>query len=190
MNRLISFIRTLMFVILAALILIGFGQVKTIAKAAGWEFKWNDNYLLKYESEQERTAKLIDDYLWEKNSPMAGTGEKFVMVANKFNIPVFLMVGIAGAESSFGTAGYAIGSYNAVGLGVHEGRRYANWEEGIDDLGFVLRNYYFDEGRDTPGEIQAKWAPRGVDGNGWEDSWAENVLCFIEELEGRKERIS
>jgi hypothetical protein len=101
------------------------------------------------------------------------------------------MPAIAGAESCFGKYGYASeGTYNAVGMGIHEQRIYTNWETGIEDMAKVLRNYYFDEGKDTTIEIQNKWAPRCVDGNSCDNSWAENVDFFISEMQQLENEIN
>lgn len=135
-------------------------------------------------SNKEVYIEVIDDYLAEKNSPMVGSGKDFVFYAQKFNLPRYLMVAIAGAESNFGKEGYATeNSYNAVGLGVHEGRKYNSWREGIGDMAYVLRNYYFDEGKEDSVEIQNKWAPRCIDNNSCDNSWAKNVDFFTLQLE-------
>lgn len=134
---------------------------------------------------------VIDEYLKKKDSPLFGLGKMIADKADKYAISPYLLVAIMGAESGFGKYGYAAqGTYNAVGLGIHEGRKYNSWEEGIDDFGYVLKNYYFDENRVTPKQIQDKWAPRGIDGNGWDDTWANNVSFFLNELELTEKEIS
>ncbi len=136
------------------------------------------------EFDSDLYIEVIDEYLELHNSPMAGSGAKYLEVAKKYDLPKYIMVAIAGAESNFGKSGYATqGTFNAVGLGIHEGRKYSSWDEGIEDMGYVLRNYYFDEGKDEVLEIQNKWAPRCVDNNACSNSWAENVDYFINEIQ-------
>ncbi|MFZ5392263.1 MAG: glucosaminidase domain-containing protein [Patescibacteria group bacterium] len=191
MKRLFSFLRTLSYVILVSLIFLGLGRVKVIAKAAGWDHDFVLSSLrANTDGFEDEKAKVIDEYLREKDSVMVGMGKYFVVSARDYDLPVYLLVAMAGAESNFGCKGYAVDTYNAFGLGVHEGRRYNSWEEGISDLAFVLRNYYFDEGLDQTVEIQNKWAPRGLDGNGWQNTWADNVDYFMAELEKKEKEIS
>ncbi len=191
-NRFISFLRMILLMFLVSFVLLGIGKLKAVAKAEEWNFAWNNlwNDVIDSESDNGIKIRTIDEYLFDKGSPLTGCGVKYVEVAQKYNLPVYLMVAMAGAESGFGTKGYAVGTYNSVGLGVHEGRSYQNWQEGIDDLGYVLRNFYFDEGKDDLMEIQNKWAPRGIDGNGWDNSWASNVDFFIRELEAKEKEVS
>ena len=205
MKRILSFMKTLVYVVVSLVIYLGVNQVLIMAKDVSVAEKLGFKQLVKEDfwdslsnsvialakvddeskdNDREKIVATIDSYLTEKNSPMAGQGYYFVSYGEKYYISPFLMVAMAGAESNFGKEGYAAtGTYNAVGLGVHEGRRYSCWEEGIEDMARVLRNYYFDEGRDNPYSIQQKWAPRCIDGNGCDNSWAENVEFFMGEME-------
>lgn len=186
MERVIDFMRMIVYVILAVVIYFGVNQLLVVAEP--WEGHgllemWQKDLARAHSVDSVEEVELIDQYLFINESPMVGQGKNFVRYGDEYDIPPRLMVAMSGAESNFGKNGYAIGTYNAVGLGVHEGRSYNNWEEGIKDMAWVLRNYYFDEGRDEPIEIQNKWAPRCVDGNACHNSWANNVQYFLSEME-------
>jgi len=186
MDRVIDFVRMIVYVLVAIVIYLGVNQLLAVAEP------WSGYGLiesvkqgfdgLRVSNSDHNEVELIDRYLASKKSPMAGQGYNFVRYGREYNVPPRLMVAMTGAESNFGQKGYAVGTNNPVGLGVHEGRSYQSWEESIKDLSFVLRNYYFDEGREDPMAIQNKWAPRCVDGNGCDNSWAENVDFFMTEM--------
>ncbi|MBU0648105.1 glucosaminidase domain-containing protein [Patescibacteria group bacterium] len=194
MERLMGFVKTLVYLIVAIVVYCGVNQVIYVAKAAELDlgFDWRGIWLLdEVESENQKQVKVINQYLESQHSPLIGLGDVFVENAHLFDLPVYLMPAMTGAESGFGKVGYATnGTYNAVGLGIHEGRKYESWEEGIVDMAWVLRNYYFDEGRDDPISIQNKWAPRCVDGNSCDNSWADNVNFFINEMVNLEKEIS
>jgi hypothetical protein len=184
MERVYDFMRMILYLIMAVVLYFGVNQLLVVTEPwAGQSLVevWRKN-LAMAQSLNTNEADLIDSYLATKGSPLSGQGYNFVKYGEEFNVSPLLMVAMTGAESNFGQVGYAVGSYNAVGLGIHEGRRYVSWEEGIEDMAMVLRNYYLDEGRDDPVEIQNKWAPRCVDGNACNDSWAENVKYFLDEM--------
>jgi beta-N-acetylglucosaminidase len=186
----------MLYLIVTIVVYLGVNQVLLLWHDSVWLEKWDlvskwwintvsvdANEKSENWSEKELYIRVIDEYLSRHNSPMAGNGEVFIENAKKYNLPRYLMVAIAGVESNFGVAGYAsTGTYNAVGLGVHEGRKYKNWGEGIEDMAYVLRNYYFDEGKDETVEIQNKWAPRCTDSNSCDNSWADSVNYFINDL--------
>lgn len=132
-------------------------------------------------------AHRIDLYLKSKGSPMEGVGENCVAMAEKYQIPCDLMIGIAGAESGFGMQGYAVGSNNPFGLGVHLGWSFDNWSQSFEKLAETLRLYYFNEGRTDVWSIRPKYCPRGIDGNGYGTEWEDRVLHFQEELNNYKE---
>ncbi len=196
MKRFFELLKMMLYVLVTIILYLGVNQFVIIVGKSGVETKKSE-YLDWFNSLWQVEAKgggedwinekfyeeNIDAYLYMKNSPLAGEGRSFISCAKQYDLPKYLMVAIAGAESNFGTTGYATqGTYNAVGLGIHEGRRYTNWGEGICDMAYVLRNFYFDEGRDTTIEIQNKWAPRCVDGNACDNNWAQNVDFFVKEL--------
>ena len=104
------------------------------------------------------------------------------VASEKWNVPYELMLGIAFAESSLGKNFVGCEhSFNAWGItpAGQEAeecnghlRKYDNWIEGADDTARILRNYYFDEGLDTPEKIVYKYV-------GWNNQdWIKNVREF------------
>jgi hypothetical protein len=124
------------------------------------------------------TTKVIDEYL--KGTPMAGTGRIAAETADKYELPRYLIVAIAGHESGLGKLGYAVGRHNAWGLGIHLGWDWPTWEEAYDKMGYTLRHYYFDEGRTTPETIEDKWAPGIENSYGYE--WSAGVNSYGKQL--------
>ena len=121
-------------------------------------------------------ANQIDSYLKGKGSPMAGQGRTFVAAGRKYGVDPALLIGISGAESSFGK--HLFGPHNAWGWG--PGIKFGSWEEGISTVARGLRKGYLDQGLTSPGKIVSKYAP-GSDGND-EHGWTSNVETFMREL--------
>ncbi len=67
-------------------------------------------------------------------TPMAGEAAGIYNAALKNNVNPAFVAGLAGAESSFGTAGYARGTHNPYGYGVHQGLRYGNYTQATDAM--------------------------------------------------------
>ncbi len=134
---------------------------------------------------QADPEEVIDEYLKRKGSPMAGVGKTAIATADKYNLPRYLLIAIAGHESKFAELGYAKtleakGKHNAWGLGIHQGWAFDTWEQAFDKCGEVLRKYYFDEGRTTPETIEDKWAPGIENSYGYE--WSAGVNKYGAEL--------
>ena len=47
-------------------------------------------------------AQTLDAFLRKRGSPLAGQGATFVSAGKRYGVDPYLMVAIAGAESSFG----------------------------------------------------------------------------------------
>jgi len=200
-NRGAGMVRKIVYLLVTMVAILGVNQVIAIGHSVPWGNWWTmwrmqilearDWSSKTFGIKEEMQVKIVDQYLKDHDSPMVGSGRDFIKWAQEYNLPVYLMPAMAGWESGFGKYGYAAeGTYNAVGLGIHEQRRYNSWAEGIEDMALVLRKYYFDEGLDDPWKIQNKWAPRGIDGNGWDDSWAEGVNGFIHEMQGMEREMN
>lgn len=130
------------------------------------------------------TPREIDDYLREKQSPLAGKGAVFVREARKNGLDPRLLVAIAGAESQFGTQ-VKPGTNNPFGWGPHI--PFPSWDRAIATVARGLRTGYLDEGRKTIAQIGEKWAPVGAgnDPTNLNSNWAKNVGRFYAELGGR-----
>ncbi|MGB1525972.1 MAG: hypothetical protein ACPG9N_00150 [Miltoncostaeaceae bacterium] len=72
------------------------------------------------------------------NSPMARESDAIYNAAVRGGINPAFVAGLAAAESSYGTAGYARGTYNPFGLGVHLGWRFPNYASATSKLAKTL----------------------------------------------------
>jgi hypothetical protein len=73
------------------------------------------------------------------NSPMAREANAIYDAALRGGLNPSFVAGLAAAESSYGTAGYARGTYNPFGLGVHLGWKFPNYAAATERLGQTLR---------------------------------------------------
>jgi len=73
------------------------------------------------------------------SSPMAREADAIYDAALRGGLNPSFVAGLAAAESSYGTAGYARGTYNPFGLGVHLGWRFPNYAAATERLGRTLR---------------------------------------------------
>lgn len=120
---------------------------------------------------------LIDSFLTKYKSPMQGLGEKFVEIADKHDLPFWLVPAIAQCESNLGKR-IPEGSHNAWGWGIYGEKvtKFNSWEEGIEKVSRGLNKDYMNKGYDTPAEIMSKYTP------GSNGSWADCVEQFLKEL--------
>ena len=121
-------------------------------------------------------AGQIDGYLKSKGSPLSGMGQTFVATGKKYGVDPRLVVGISGAESSFGKHLFA--PYNAWGW--MSGDSYGSWQQSINAVTKGLASGYISQGLTTPATIVGKYAP-GSAGND-EGTWSSNVATFMREL--------
>ena len=106
------------------------------------------------------------------NAPLSEYAEKFVEVANKYNLDYRLLPAIATVESSGGKNNFR--KYNAWGWG---SRGFSSFEEGIEIVGKGLKTGYIDKGRDTVEEIAPVYCPPNY------KNWTRSVNQFMLEIE-------
>lgn len=106
------------------------------------------------------------------NAPLADYAEKFVEVANKYDLDYRLLPAIATVESGGGKSNFR--SYNAWGWG---NKGFSSFEEGIEVVGKGLKTGYIDKGRDTVEEIAPVYCPPNY------KNWARSVNQFMLEIE-------
>ncbi len=106
------------------------------------------------------------------SAPLADYSEKFVEVANKYNLDYRLLPAIATVESGGGKSNFR--SYNAWGWG---NKGFTSFEEGIEVVGRGLKTGYIDKGRDTVEEIAPIYCPPNY------KNWARSVNQFMLEIE-------
>jgi hypothetical protein len=118
-------------------------------------------------------AKAIDIYLTELGSPLVGYGRAFVSAGRTYGVDPFLVVSIAGKESSWGKNCFL--PYNAWGWGDSS---FKNWEDAIFNYTRMLNEEYISKGRTTPAVIGPIYCPPNY------TEWASDVNEFYAELNG------
>ena len=108
---------------------------------------------------------------------MAKYAEKFVEVANKYDLDYRLLPAIATVESNGGKNNFR--SYNAWGWG---NKGFSSFEEGIEVVAKGLKTGYIDKGRDTVEEIAPIYCPPNY------KNWARSVNQFMLEIENIGEK--
>ena len=111
------------------------------------------------------------------NAPLSEYAEKFVEVANKYDLDYRLLPAIATVESSGGKSNFR--SYNAWGWG---NKGFTSFEEGIEVVAKGLKTGYIDKGRDTVEEIAPIYCPPNY------KNWARSVNQFMLEIENIGEK--
>lgn len=105
------------------------------------------------------------------------------VASERFGVPYGLLLGIAKAESSLGTAYVGCeSSFNAWGVKAKPGeetepcnrylKRYSSWLEGAEDVAQILKTYYLGEEKTTPELIVGKYVGR------YSTAWVSNVREF------------
>ncbi|MFH1561717.1 MAG: hypothetical protein ABID04_04055 [Patescibacteria group bacterium] len=96
-------------------------------------------------------------FLKDKQSPLLGSADDFLVSADNWQIDWRLLPAIAGLESGYGHH-LVSGSFNAYGWG--GGYIYFdNWTESIDLVSKGLKQKYYDRGLSTPETIGRVYAP-------------------------------
>ena len=102
-----------------------------------------------------------------KGTPMEAESEAIYNTALSEGINPAFVAGLAGAESSFGSKGKAVGRNNPFNYGVYNNQTYPSYAEATKALARALRDpkgYYYGEGRKDIESILKRYAPPS-DGN-------------------------
>ncbi len=116
-------------------------------------------------------AQAIDVYLTEQESPLVGYGRAFVSAGKTFGVDPFLVVAIAGKESSWGK--HCFLPYNAWGWGEAS---FTDWENAIFNYTRLLGEEYISKGRVDVNVIAPIYCPPN------HLSWANDVAKFYDEI--------
>jgi hypothetical protein len=129
---------------------------------------------------EDARAKIIEQFLAARNSPLAEVSEAFVKSADNYNLDYRLLPAIAMQESGGGKI-LPYESYNPFGFGIYGDKvtRFSSWEEGIEKVAKSLKENYIDKGLVTPEQIMAKYTPPSLAKGG---PWAIGVSAFMESL--------
>lgn len=123
---------------------------------------------------------LVQNFLERHNSPLAeedNFGQVLVDLADKYEVDFRLLPAISMQESNLCKV-TPPGSYNCLGLGVHERGtwEFESYQANFEAAAKILKNNYINQGLTTPVEIMAKYTPKS---NG---SWAESVNQWMAEM--------
>lgn len=126
-------------------------------------------------------AILLADFFKGYKSPLEGSAQAFVDVADKYGLDFRLLPSIAMQESNGGKI-MPNNSYNPFGYGIYGKTvmRFSSFEEAIDRVGRGLKKDYIDQGLTTPETIMAKYTPPSLEKGG---AWAKGVSSFISEIQ-------
>jgi len=135
------------------------------------------------------TAQQLDQFLRSRRSPLAGQGAAFLQAGSRYRVDPRLLVGIAGAESSFGTAGSGRDIHNPFGWG--PAIPFGSYEEAINTVARGLRQGYLNKGLKNVGQISQKYAPVGAanDPTGLNKQWSGNVASIMRQLGASPETL-
>lgn len=122
-------------------------------------------------------AKTLEDYLKQKNSPLAEYARVFVNEADRYNLDWKLVAAISGVESGFG-AQIPGNSYNGWGWGVYGGNvhEFVSWNDGIHTVSEGLsENYIKKLGTSDIYSIGRMYAA--------DPGWAYKVSHYLKEID-------
>ncbi len=127
------------------------------------------------EPEVDPRVLILEKYLEEKNSPLAGEADTFIEVADKYNLDWKFLPAIAGMESNFGQR-VLENSYNPFGWG--GGYTYfESWEDGIETVGAELyQRVVIKYGTPTAESLGPSYCPPNY------RNWIAGVNFFMDEL--------
>lgn len=89
---------------------------------------------------RERVAS-VQRFLASRQSPMAQDAESFISASERTGVSYKLLLAIANKESSLGKH-IPPGSFNAFGWGIHQGRVFNSWSDGIQTVAEGLAANY------------------------------------------------
>lgn len=139
------------------------------------------------------SAQEIKTFLEKNNSPMKNDANAFMEAAQKYKVNPALLLGISGAECSFGTAGAGKTNLNpgnvksssstlrAAGISFrgHDSRGhviFSSWRDGIIGMAEVLRRNYLDKGRTDLIAISQHY----LEGN--KQNWINGINSIIKKV--------
>lgn len=132
-------------------------------------------------SKGDARAVIIKKFFIEQNAPLAVYADKFVEVADKYNLDYRLLPAISMQESNGGKK-IPNDSYNPFGYGIYGSQilKFGSFDQAIETVGAGLRKNYLDLGLKTPYQIMTKYTPPSLAKGG---TWAIGVSSFMEELQ-------
>ena len=129
----------------------------------------------------EAKAQKIDAYLAQRNSPMVGQGKKFVLAAEKNDLPWPLIASMSVIESGAGNEACPGNKYNVFGWGSCHGEKFDSYDDAIDTVAKAVagnsdttKRYY--DGKSLPDILETY--------NGRANShYVENTMWVMNQIE-------
>lgn len=131
------------------------------------------------------SPQIIDAFLRQKTSPLAGLGSAFVQTGSRYGVDPRALVAISGGETSFGKYGPSQAIHNPFGIGPN--KSFGNYQQAIDYLGHLLSGpTYAGRGATTIPAISSIYAPVGAgnDPRNLNANWTKTQSQFLRELGG------
>ena len=129
----------------------------------------------------KKRVQTLRNFFIQHESPLFDSAETFVIQSEKMRIPLWILVGIANAESSLGKR-VEPGTHNPFGYKCYDGKpchAFHNWDEAIISLAWTLRHEHYYEDFRKSGDIQ-DIAKRYLSGN--KQRWMNNVKHYKDEI--------
>ena len=166
--------------VLAIILMYGLGNISSIDKVVA-QTRETDGEVLA--SVSDWRTKRLEEFLSQKQSPLAPFASVFVVAADIYQFDWRLLPAIAGKESSYGKSVpwdkvNDRHSFNPFGWGIYGDQiiSFSSWEDGILKVAAGLRREYFDKELLTTGLLMRKFAPRS------DGSWARDVKMIMEKI--------
>lgn len=123
--------------------------------------------------ENKEAEMKIEAYLKSRNAPLAKYASKFVEVAEKYDLPVFLLPTISIKESNGGKNLFK--SYNAFGYG---SKHFSSFEEAIEYVADKLANGKYYKGKSLEKKIKTY--------NSVKSNYYSETVMFMKKFEKQK----
>lgn len=133
-------------------------------------------------TEDDLKARAINKVLEKYKSPMSGSSQTYINVANTHNIDWKLLPSISGVESTFGKHVPA-NSYNPFGW-ANGKKKFDNWDHSIQTVGEGISRIYTKRGLTTPQLMQPVYAPPSTT---WDDKVSRFYLEFDKAYQEEKQ---
>lgn len=137
---------------------------------------------------KDSRSQRINEIFKQYNCPLEGLGDIFVMEADKYGIPWWMVAAISFQESSCGKLTPEVDgveSHNAWGWAVYGDnvQMFKNWVRGIETVSEYMSDRFYSKGITEPCEIMKTYTPPS------KGSWCEGVKFFGDQIETYKTPI-
>jgi hypothetical protein len=145
---------------------------------------------------QAQTTQPISSYSADKinsifgNGMLAGRGQQFINVAQKYNLNPYVLASISALETGYGTS-HALAAHNNLG-GMMDPKtpnqtgflHFNSIDEGLDAFASLIKRRYANQGLNTIGKMAPVYSPPDAinDPKGTNKTWGPNVSSIYRRL--------